>query len=110
MAIVKPFKGVRPPKNLVEQIESRLPDQNRHSFFIYSVIILVCTGFYGGGREFNDLCRITANAESYTDCSAGGGEIWGKGDTSSVGVYCIGNGRTRLQVTPSLRGVARVSF
>ena len=23
MAIVKPFKGVRPPKNLVEQIESR---------------------------------------------------------------------------------------
>jgi uncharacterized protein (DUF1015 family) len=23
MAIVKPFKGVRPPKNLVEQVESR---------------------------------------------------------------------------------------
>ena len=32
------------------------------------------------------------------------------GELGKNRVYCIGNGRTRLQVTPSLRGVARVSF
>ena len=26
MAIIKPFKGIRPPKELVEEVESRLYD------------------------------------------------------------------------------------